>query len=178
MALLNTANAVRLGAAAASRVYAGAVQVWPAVASPPLMAHRVDWPGWSKASAFTAPGTAPLLFQVSSTLGGGISYNGGGAVPGDAIAWDFDVSAGTYRLTVIIQTEQYSGIYTVRVDGVSVGTFDGYAGGDNSNVVNTLAGLVLSAGLHRVELLLATKNPAALSYRYRPQWLSLERTGA
>lgn len=93
------------------------------------------------------------------------------------ISWKVDLSAGTWSLQLAHKTETNRGIYTVQVDGVTVGTIDGYAPTGSNPTISTIAGITIATGgVHTVRLLMATKNASASSYYGTPSFLSFTRT--
>jgi len=81
----------------------------------------------------------------------------------DQISFDFACEAGTYSVELLHLPFQSRGIYTLKVDGATIGTIDGYATG----LVPTrskLTGVVLAGGQHVITVLMATKNASASQY--------------
>lgn len=81
----------------------------------------------------------------------------------DQISFDFACEAGTYTVELLHLPFQSRGIYTLKVDGATVGTVDGYTTG----LVPTrskVTGVVLSGGQHTITALMATKNASASGY--------------
>lgn len=81
----------------------------------------------------------------------------------DQISFDLACGAGTYTIELLHLPFMNRGIYTVKIDGVTVGTVDGYAGSLNP-VRASIAGVVLGSGQHTVTVLMATKNAASSGY--------------
>lgn len=92
-----------------------------------------------------------------------------------SISFDFACGAGTFSLELYHLPFNNRGIYTIQVDGVSVGTIDGYAT-SLSPQRGILTGLVLTAGQHTVTLLMATKNASSSSYVGMVDKILLTRT--
>jgi|GEM_PF-1769189 len=82
----------------------------------------------------------------------------------DSITFDFACNAGTHTLEFFHLPFQSRGIYTLQIDGTTVGTIDGYTTG----LVPTrsvLTGIVVStSGQHTLTVLMATKNPSSSGY--------------
>jgi len=92
------------------------------------------------------------------------TYRSSGA-QNDEIVFDVLLGAGTWTLDLIGLATPGSGIITVLVDGVSVGTIDMYAGANNYAAVKALAGIVIAAGGNKVVTLrMATKNASSSGY--------------
>lgn len=94
------------------------------------------------------------------------------------IGWDIELPAGTWTISLLHTQGANRGIYTVSLDGASVGTIDGYAaGGGTFNVISDLTGVrVTSGGKKRLLLKMATKNGASSAYFGSIQALTLRRT--
>ena len=82
----------------------------------------------------------------------------------DSISFDFACNAGTHTLEFFHLPFQNRGIYTLRIDGSTIGTIDGYATG----LVPTrslLSGITIgTAGQHTLTVLMATKNASSSAY--------------
>lgn len=78
----------------------------------------------------------------------------------------FVPKTANYTLSMSIITSDNSGIYTVKINGVTVGTADGYSpgGGGVANVLKTVALGSLNVGEHTLQFVIATKNAAAFNY--------------
>lgn len=93
----------------------------------------------------------------------------------DQISFDCACDAGTYTLELYHLPFQSRGIYTVQVDGATVGTIDGYAA-SLAPAHSALTGLTIGAGQHTVTLLMATKNASATGYIGMVERIVLTRT--
>ena len=90
----------------------------------------------------------------------------------DSISFDFICTGGQYTLNFLHLIGPNRGIYTIAIDGVTVGTVDGYAADFNyvttANIpapsMTTLTGLVLSSGTHVLKFTMAAKNVASSAY--------------
>lgn len=82
----------------------------------------------------------------------------------DAISFDFVCNAGTHTLEFFHLPFQNRGIYTLQIDGSTIGTVDGYASSLNPTRA-VLTGIVVSTtGQHTLTILMATKNASASAY--------------
>jgi len=82
----------------------------------------------------------------------------------DAITFDFACNAGTYQLDFYHLPFNNRGIYTIKIDGSTVGTVDGYAG-SLIPVFGTITGIsIASAGQHTLTIVMATKNASSSGY--------------
>ena len=88
-----------------------------------------------------------------------------------------NLAAGTYTLTAVTYQLTAAGIYSATVDGSAIGTFDGY-GANTVNVVKTITGIAMTAGVHTLMFTMATKNASSSAYRYSIMSLTWTRTGA
>src|SRR6266702_5348712 len=91
----------------------------------------------------------------------------------DSISYDFITAGGVYTLDFLHLIGPNRGIYTVAIDGVTVGTVDGYAAdylqSENDAslskpLMTTLTGIGLSGASHVLSFTMATKNASASAY--------------
>lgn len=118
----------------------------------------------------------PTYFGITDTgevWSGWINLSDG--AQNDQISFDFACGAGTYTIELLHLAYTNRGTYTIEVDGVSVGTIDGYAAA-LTPTRGLLAGVAISAGAHTLTLLMATKNAAASGYEGLVERLILTRT--
>lgn len=82
----------------------------------------------------------------------------------DAISFDFACNAGTHQLDLYHLPFSNRGIYTVKIDGTTVGTVDGYASSLNPTF-GTISGITIAAaGQHTLTIVMATKNASSSGY--------------
>lgn len=87
------------------------------------------------------------------------------------------LAVGTYTFDLFHDTGANRGIYTLKVDGVAVGTIDGYAASGANAVHSTITGISIAGnGVHLVELIMATKNASSTGYVGSIAALGLTRT--
>ncbi len=99
-----------------------------------------------------------------------------GAYPA-SIGWDVLLGAGVWSVSLICAKGTAYGIYTVKLDGTTVGSLDAYYSSTVTNATLTLSGVsVVSPGLKRLTLEVSTKNPASTGYNARFQLVHLLRT--
>jgi hypothetical protein len=123
---------------------------------------NTNWPGIVGLSA-----TAYLNMSMDTQ---------GGPTVNDTISYDLPIGAGTWTLDLLHLAGTNRGIYTVAVDGVTVGTVDGY-NAVLSAVRGQVTGIaVATGGTHRVTLTVATKNATSTSYRGSVSAIMLTRT--
>lgn len=94
------------------------------------------------------------------------------------IEWDLPMDGGTWTFDLMYRKDATYGIYTISVDGVSVGTIDGYAGVAAVSNLTSVTGIVVAPGMRAVRLTMATKNASSSNYTALFNSLSLVRTGA
>lgn len=129
-------------------------------------------------SSVVAPvGTWTPTYLMTSDTGGVWSgwVNVSDAAQNDALSFDFACDAGTYTVELLHLPYTNRGTYTIEVDGVSVGTIDGYAAA-LAATRSRLPGIVISAGAHYITLLMATKNASSSGYVALVERLVLTRT--
>lgn len=95
----------------------------------------------------------------------------------DEIAWDIVLAAGTWTLELIHTKNTNLGIYTVSLDGTTIGTIDGYNGSAANNSRGSITGIAVAAsGKTRLKLKMATKNASSSSYFGLIHALQMRRT--
>jgi len=94
----------------------------------------------------------------------------------DEINFDVVLAAGTWTIEVMHRKSTNLGIYSVQLDGVEVGTIDGY-GAAAPNTRSSIANIVVAAaGKKRLKLKMAAKNPSSSSYFGELHHIQLRRT--
>lgn len=113
----------------------------------------------------------------NSVVLGSYIYNGDNVNPNDEVTWPVVLSAGTWTIELIHHKASVRGIYTFSIDGSSVGTIDGYAGGPTVDQVGTITGItVASSGKKTLSVKSTTKNASATKYGMIMSLISLIRT--
>jgi hypothetical protein len=94
------------------------------------------------------------------------------------ISWKVALEAGTWEFELIHGKGNNRGIYTVSLDGTSVGTIDGYtASAGTFNDVSTITGIsVATTSVKTLNLKMATKNASSSSYFGVINAIQLRRT--
>ena len=101
------------------------------------------------------------------------------AAQNDYVEWDTaPLLGGTWSLRFAHISGSNRGIYTVSIDGTSIGTVDGYNSTNVYNIFSTIAGITLTDGRHKVRFTMATKNASSSAYKASFSTWSLLRTGA
>lgn len=130
------------------------------------------WMGTKSNTQFNTP------TQSSARLGGGyLNSNGNQNNEWQADVW---LDSGTYKYCQVQQTNASQGIFTIKLDGSSVGTLDAYSVGDTNNVYVEITGITVAAPTapRTLQTIMATKNGSSAAYygcQYSVSWI---RTGA
>lgn len=135
---------------------------------------KIDVVPWTSAS--TTVGTWTPV-QDSGSLGGGAISSGTGA-QNDQIGWDVILGAGTWKVDLVYNKGVGRGIYTVSLDGTTVGTVDGYAASTTANNISVISPVtVATTGKKRLLLKMATRNASnTTGWTATLQLVSLLRT--
>jgi hypothetical protein len=93
------------------------------------------------------------------------------------ISFDVILAVGTWTIELMHMQQSLCGIYTALIDGISVGTIDGYTASIAYSVRSSVTGVTItSAGKHRLTLRMATKNASSTGYYGQIQHIQLRRT--
>lgn len=123
-------------------------------------------------------GTWTPTYQRASDTGGQFVgwVNISDGTQNDSITFDFVAAAGTFSLEFYHLVFTSYGIYTIKIDGTSVGTIDGYAL-SLATVRDTLTGIsIATSGQHTLTLLMATKNASSSGYTGAAERIVLTQT--
>lgn len=93
----------------------------------------------------------------------------------DTRSWPFVSSAGVWAITLHTRQSTNVAIYTVQIDGVTVGTYDGYAAAIAYGK-GVISGIALSAGLHTIKIIALAKNASSSSYAMNLFGITMRRT--
>lgn len=91
--------------------------------------------------------------------------------------WDIYLDAGYYTIELAHQEGTNLGIYSVRVDDVEVGTIDGYAATFVSRLAAVVDVMISDTGIHKISIVMATKNASSSGYLAKLNGLNILRTG-
>jgi hypothetical protein len=81
------------------------------------------------------------------------------------LGWDVVLGAGTWTIQLVYNKSTNTGIFSVRIDDVEVGTVDSYAAAAAANFISSVTGVVVaSTGKKRVSLKMATKHASSSSF--------------
>ena len=92
----------------------------------------------------------------------------------DYVEWEVSLAQGCWNLDFFHDVGTNRGIYTVSLDGVTVGSVDGYAG-SGANAKTTVPVQVTRRGTQKLRVTLATKNASSSSYVGAIHGLGLSR---
>lgn len=136
----------------------------------------VDIIGAASEPSATVGTWAIALWSDATYPFGGTGIQSVTGAQNDSITWTFAASAGLWTISLLTRRSTNVGIYNVQVDGVSIGTYDGYAAASYGKA--TFAGVALTAGVHTIKLLMATKNASSSGTGYNANvfGLNLRRT--
>ena len=111
----------------------------------------------------------------SSAIFGGTILSSG--AQNEYVEWDISVVPGTYELTLLHTKANNRGIYTVAIDGTTVGTIDGYAV-SVAGVFDRISSIdVVTAGLVPIRFTMATRNGSSSNFYGSISGFTLTRTG-
>jgi len=143
-------------------------------------------------SALVSPSNMPsvynvsVLFANSNTNWSTVSINTAQAFAARMVSsgaqnaartFSFWAPAGAFTLALLHRQTSANGIYSVTVDGNSIGTIDGYAAVTANNVLDTtLTGTLTYTGMHTVVLTMATKNASSTNYTGDIQHIQIRMT--
>lgn len=115
-------------------------------------------------------------FQIDTAQNGNGYLQSTGAQNAE-VNFDVMLAAGTWTINLIVFKAGDSGIYTVQLDGSSVGTLDGWQSPGVRKQILTLAGVaVATTAKKRLKLLMATKNASSSGYFGYVSFIHLQRT--
>lgn len=132
--------------------------------------------------ALDDPSAATGTWAQNAPVDGGVTYPrifmlfNSSSAQNDAVSWDVGLSAGTWKATLHTRKSSNVGIYTLKVDGSSVGTLDGYAAAAAYGVLSLAGIAIASSGQHTLQILMATKNGSSSNYVGELFWINLRRT--
>ncbi len=134
--------------------------------NPPISRQQTIWANGFASTVIATVGTwTPTYFRDSDTGGqyvGWLNFSGGSQ--NDSITFDFVALAGTFSIELYHLPFTNRGIYTIQIDGSSVGTIDGYAA-SLAAARGTLTGVsIASSGQHTLKVLMATKNASSSGF--------------
>ena len=86
-------------------------------------------------------------------------------VQNDQITFTTYMLSGTWTIQIMHSKNTNRGIMDVQIDGVSVGTIDGYDGAAQENQTGTISGVIVSTSSSKaVKILMSTKNASSSAY--------------
>ncbi|HSW90449.1 MAG TPA: hypothetical protein VLF64_00455 [Candidatus Saccharimonadales bacterium] len=156
------------GAAAAGKVLTASSSSAASWQTPSAVASRqvvIALSGTSSSQVATV-GTWNSIYLTNTDTANFVGWvNSSDTAQNNSITFDFACNAGTHTLEFFHLPFQNRGIYTLQIDGTTIGTVDGYSGG----LVPTrsvLTGITVStSGQHTFTILMATKNASSSGYQ-------------
>lgn len=118
--------------------------------------------------AFISVIAGTWVYQGANTgtgNGGGFSVQSNGA-QNEEVTYKIFLNAGTYRCFVLADKDVNRGIYTITLNGSSIGTGDGYNGSRISDAkIDINAALVIAtSAVYTMNVKMATKNASSAGY--------------
>jgi hypothetical protein len=145
-------------------------------AGSPVTTQYAGLSGRVDVNPFTPTSTTGFTEQIASSAWGNAHLLSSGS-QNDTVAYTVPLSQGTWTLDMLCTTSTSRGIYTVAIDGATVGTIDGYAASGSNTAKLSLPGIAITAsGDHTVTITMATKNASATAYYGSPCWFTFRRT--
>jgi len=120
--------------------------------------------------------TYPLVVAANPNSVGPVFLYNSSTAQNDAISWKVGLSAGTWNITIHCRKSTNTGIFTVNLDGASVGTVDSYGAAVAYGKISVTGFSVPTSGAHVVQLKMATKNASSSGYLGEIMAISLRRT--
>ncbi len=127
----------------------------------------------------------PFPTAVANTTFDGLTtdtnmlYNGYkyASIQNSSITFNIILAAGTWDMQTIHNSDSDQAIATFKLDGVTIGTIDHYAGGFANNVRASITGIqVATSGKKVLTITNPTKNASATGYGLRIQHIVFKRT--
>jgi len=115
--------------------------------------------------------------RVNNSNSQGYTYLQSSSAVNAEIGWDMALAAGTWEVSFMHLSDFNAGIFTVSLDGKTVGTTDSYAAATVFNTIATFAGItVITPGVKRLLFKMATKNASSSAFAGTLQMVSMRRT--
>ena len=146
----------------------------------PAKLSAADWfkhlPGYAYSTVVAGTWTA---LGTTGTGGiGSVAIGGSNGAINEEVQFKAVLLAGTYKLYLYCDTDINRGIYTISVNGSSVGTYDAYSATRVAGVVATISSsiVVATSGLVTINVKMASKNASSSGYYARMYELLFVRT--
>lgn len=132
--------------------------------------------GWLPFMANKSSVPASWTRAVRSDMLGMDQFYNNGAV-NDYVEWDAYLDTGTWKIAIIHEKRPDGGIFSLQLDGGTVGTIDSYAAGATPNNYAEVTGIsITGAGVKALRLSALSKNASSSSYYIIHQSIALIRT--
>jgi len=92
------------------------------------------------------------------------------------VHWTYFFHKGVYDLTIIHATNTYSGILTIKIDDVVLGTPDFYSDPTVYAVKTIFSDIILSKGNHTLKIKIEDRHASSTSYNMRLGTFTFRRT--
>jgi hypothetical protein len=142
---------------------------WPSCLAPDWIDHVAALTASDHLNANNTSGDANYINRYSRTSS---------SAQNDWIEFWMSLKAGTWDFELLHHKDNNRGIYTVSLDGVTLGTIDGYAGSTTLNQRDSLSGIAVPrSGMHRLRMTMASKNASSSLYYCIMDSVRMMRTG-
>jgi hypothetical protein len=112
--------------------------------------------------AFTAPNSGWNNYLNTNAMANFELYSNNAV--GNSRGWDLDLGAGTWAIDLILATFSSAGVISIQIDGVTVGSINGFSGSTVYGVTKSTTFVVPNSGKHRVTLIMAAGGYGDISH--------------
>jgi hypothetical protein len=112
--------------------------------------------------AFTAPNSGWNNYLNTSAMANFELYSNNAV--GNSRGWDLDLGAGTWAIDLILATFSSAGVISIQIDGVTVGSINGFSGSTVYGVTKSTTFVVPNSGKHRLTLIMAAGGYGDISH--------------
>lgn len=148
---------------------------WRADILPTLSDPSATTGTWAVGHWENESGLGPFVYNGGSTVGA-VGFQNTSAAQNDAVSWDVTLSPGTWNAAIWVRKSTNTGIITLLLDGVSMGTVDTYNGSVAYAKVTITGFTVTVTGHQTLQIKMATKNGSSSGYVVAMFGISLRRT--
>jgi hypothetical protein len=135
----------------------------------------VDILSWSNPSATSGTWIFADFLSEAPVYPMAMSLSSTSAAQNDYYEWPVVLSAGVWSLLLHHRKSTNVGIYTIAIDGSTIGTVDGYAAAVAAGR-DEITGITATNGMHLLRFTLATKHASSSAYAGNIFGVSLRRT--
>ncbi len=95
----------------------------------------------------------------------------------DGVAFKAYMPDGTYTMKMVGTTKSNQGIVKIKIDGITVSTWDKYAAGETNNAVKTETGIIIeNAGVKEIRVVVDGKNGSSSGYQNTWNYIAFYQT--